>query len=98
MDIKAYNNDCLAQQEVTKTSSLDEKKLIYNVIDKNWNLADIDIFERIHLKCDPRTALKLREASIALLSGHHMHADHWDTVQAARSIADKQLLGVVDRW
>ena len=98
MDIKAYNKYCLAQQEVTKTAPLDEKKLIYNVIGKNLPLTDIDIFKSIHFKCDLATAIQLREASIALLSGHHMHVDHGDTVQTAGSIADKQLLGVVGRW
>ena len=98
MDIKAYNKYCLAQQEVTQTAPLDEEKLIYNVIGKNLNLADIDIFKSIHLKCDPATAIQLREASIAPFPGHHMHADHGDTLQAAESIADKQLLGVVGRW
>ena len=57
MDIEAYNDHCLVQEEVTETSPLDEKTLIYNVIGKTLALADIDIFKGIHLKCDPATAI-----------------------------------------
>ena len=57
MDIEAYNDHCLVQEEVTETSPLDEKTLVYNVIGKTLALADIDIFKGIHLKCDPATAI-----------------------------------------
>ena len=57
MDIKAYNDHCLVQEEVTEQLPFNQKKLVYNVIGKTLALADIDIFEGIHLKCDPATAI-----------------------------------------
>ena len=79
MDIKAYNDHCLVQEEVTEQLRFDEKMLVYN--SKTLALADIDIFESIHLKCDPATAIQLREAYAEPLPGHHMHKDHWDTIR-----------------
>ena len=35
---------------------------MYKVRGKMFALADIDAFESINLKCDPETALQLREA------------------------------------
>ena len=61
MDIEACNNHCLAQEEVTETSPFDQKMLVDNVIDRTLALADIDTFESLHLKCDPITAIQLRE-------------------------------------
>ena len=97
MDIQTYNDHYLAQEEVTKTSPFDQKTLVYNVMGRTLTLADIDIFERIHLKCDPAKAIQLREAYAEPLSGHHMHKDHWNTVHTAGSIPDKRILGV-GRW
>ena len=71
MDIKAYNDHCLVQEEVTEQLRFDEKMLVYN--GKTLALAHIDIFESIHLKCDPATAIQLREAYAEPLPGHHMH-------------------------
>ena len=96
MDIEAYNDHCLVQEEVTETSPLDEKTLVYNVIGKTFTLADIDIFAGIHLKCDPATAINLREVYAEPLPSHHMRKDHWDTVRTTGSIPDKQIYHWVD--
>ena len=53
MDIKAYKDHCLAQEEVTEQLRFDEKTLVDN--GKRLTLANIDIFEEIHLKCGPVT-------------------------------------------
>ena len=59
MDIKAYNNHCLAQTALTAQRPFDQKKLVYNVVGKRLTLADVDILESIHLQCDLTTALQL---------------------------------------
>ena len=97
MDIKAYNDHCLVQEEVTEQLPFNQKKLVYNVVGKTLALAHIDIFESIHLKCDPATAIYLRELYAQVIPGHHMHKDHWGTVRTAGSIPDKRMLRM-DRW
>ena len=92
MDIEAYNNHCLAQEEVTETSPFDQKMLVDNVIDRTFALADIDTFESLHLKCDPITAIQLRELYAQVIAGNHMHKDHWSTVHTAGSTPDKRML------
>ena len=74
MDIEAYNNHCLAQEEVTEQLRFDKKTLVYN--GKRLNLAHIDIFKNIHPKCDPATAIQLRELYAQVIAGNHINKDH----------------------
>ena len=61
MDIQAYNDLYLAQEKVIEIYPFDQKTLVDSVIGNTMTLADIGIFERTHLKCDPATAIQLRE-------------------------------------
>ena len=72
MNIQAYNDHYLAQEEVTETSPLEEKTLVDNVIGKALTLSDIGIFERIHLKCDRATAIQLRELYTQVIACNRM--------------------------
>ena len=97
MNIETYNDHCLAQEEVTETSPFDEKTLVDNVIAKTLTLADIDIFESIHFKCDLATAIQLRELYAQVIPGNRMNKDHWNTVRTDGSTPDKRMLSM-DRW
>ena len=92
MDIQTYNDHDLAQEEVTKTSPFDQKTLVYNVMGRTLTLADIDIFERIHLKCDPATSIQPREAYAQIIAGNRMNKSHWNTVHTNVRIPDTQML------
>ncbi len=96
MDIEAYRNYCLRKKRVTEEFPFDEKTLVYKVRGKMFALADIDAFESINLKCDPETALQLREAYEGVTPGYHMNKKHWNTVRTDGSIPDKLIYQWID--
>ena len=97
MDIKAYNNHCVAQEAVTEQLPFDQKQLVYYVVGKRLALADIDICQSIHLQCDPATALRLREGYVVPFPGHHINKNRWNTVRTTGRMPDRQMLSM-DRW
>ena len=92
MDIQAYNDHYLAQEEVTTTVPFDQKTLVYNVMGRIPTLADIDVFERIYLKCDLATAIQPRELYAQIVAGNRMNKRHWNTVHTNVPIPDTQML------
>jgi len=69
---------------------------IYKVIGKIFTLADIDTFESVNLKCDPETAINLREAYESVTPGYHMNKKHWNTIKNDGSILDRILYQWID--
>ena len=96
MDIEAYRNYCLRKQGVTEEFPFDEKTLVYKVRGKMFALTNIDAFESINLKCDPETALQLREAYEGVTPGYHMNKKHWNTVRTDGGIPDKLIYQWID--
>ncbi|MEM7383072.1 MAG: MmcQ/YjbR family DNA-binding protein [Bacteroidota bacterium] len=62
---------------------------MYKVRGKILTLAAIDAFERINLKCNPETAIQLRDAYEEVTPGYHMNKKHWNTVRTDRSTPDR---------
>lgn len=51
---------------------------------------------RISLKCDPDLAEALRRVHPAIVPGYHLSKRHWNTITLDSSIADDELLGMID--
>lgn len=50
----------------------------------------------ISLKCDPDLAEALRQAHRAITPGYHLSKRHWNTITLDGSVADDELLGMID--
>lgn len=61
-----------------------------------FTATDIEEFESINLKCDPETAILLREQYPSVQPGYHMNKKHWITVLMDGSISDKLVKGWID--
>ena len=96
MDIEAYRNYCLRKKGVTEEFPFDDKTLVYKVMGKLFTLTDIDRFESINVKCNPATAIRLREAYTSISPGYHMNKQHWNTVLIDGSIPDHLLYQWID--
>ena len=96
MDIETYRNYCLCKKGVTEEFPFDNSTLVYKVVDKIFTLANIEPFESINLKCDPETALQLREMYEGVTPGYHMNKKHWNTVCIDGSIPDKTICQWID--
>jgi predicted DNA-binding protein (MmcQ/YjbR family) len=91
MNIEEFRGYCLTFRGVTEGFPFNENTLVFKVRGKIFALADIDIFERINLKCHPEKAVELREQYTAVLPGYHMNKKHWNTVMVDGSVPDHLL-------
>ena len=88
MNIEEFRNYCLSFKGTTEDLPFDEKTLVFKVLGKMFALTNIDLFESVNLKCDPKIAIELREQYEDVLPGYHMSKKHWNTIQVNGSISD----------
>lgn len=75
----------------------DNVTLVIKVGGKMFALLGIDENPlRLNLKCDPVKAEFLRDRYPAVLPGYHMNKRHWNTVVLDGSIADTEILSMID--
>jgi len=86
MDIESFREFCMSKKGVTECFPFDNITLVYKVMGKIFALTDVESFESINLKCDPETAINLRELYPAVQPGYHMNKSHWNTVVLDGSI------------
>ena len=96
MNIESYRTYCLGKKGVTEEFPFDETTLVMKVMGKVFALTNINGFSSINLKCDPETAVELREKYTAVQPGYHMNKKHWNTVLIDGSIPDKLLRQWID--
>ena len=49
----------------------------------------------VNLKCDPASALELREAYAGIRPGYHQNKRHWNTVELDGSVEDDVVRGLI---
>jgi len=91
MHIEQFREYCLSLKGVTEEFPFGENTLVYKVMGKMFALTDLENFESINLKCDPETAIELRERYDGVTPGYHMNKKHWNTVATRAGIPDKLL-------
>lgn len=89
MHADEFRKYCLAFKEVTEEFPFNENTLVFKVGGRIFALADIDVFERINLKCHPEKAVELRERYPDVMPGYHMNKEHWNTIVVNGSVPDK---------
>ncbi len=92
MNIEMFRDFCLSLKGTTEEFPFDESTLVFKVGGKIFALTDIDLFNSVNLKCDPETAIELRERYSSVLPGYHMNKKHWNTVLTDGSIPDNLIL------
>lgn len=96
MDAESFRKYCLDKKGVSEDFPFDEETLVFKVLGKIFVLTDIDTFESINLKCDPETAVELREHHEEIRPGYHMNKKHWNTVMVKGSLGDDMLRQLID--
>lgn len=70
---------------------------MFKVGGKIFALAALDeIPPTVNLKCDPDLALELRDRFEQVQPGYHMNKKHWNTVEIASGIPEKELRQMID--
>lgn len=91
MNIEELREFCLSFPGTGEKMPFDETTLVFTVGGKMFCLVDIVSFERINVKCDPETALELREQYDEVIPGYHMDKRHWNSVKPNGKVSDALL-------
>jgi predicted DNA-binding protein (MmcQ/YjbR family) len=93
MNAESLRTFCLAQKGVEESQPFGPENLVYKVGGKMFLLISLDAVPlQFNAKCDPDTALELREQHTCVLPGYHMSKKHWNTVVVDGTVSDKTLL------
>jgi predicted DNA-binding protein (MmcQ/YjbR family) len=87
---------CLKKKFVTEEFPFGEDTLVYKVMGKMFLLTGLNPPLSINIKCDPETAIDLRERYSAVLPGYHMNKKHWNTVEIDGTIPPKLIFRWID--
>jgi len=91
MNIEEFREYCISFAGVTEELPFDNKTLVFKVKGKMFALTDIDLFRSFNVKCNPETAIELREKYDAVEPGYHMNKKHWNTIRVGADLSDQQL-------
>jgi len=93
MNIETFREYCLSKPGTSEELPFGPDTLVFKVMGKLFALTDINTFERINLKCDPKVALELREKYDGIvLPGYHMNKKHWNTILMDGRIPDPKIM------
>jgi predicted DNA-binding protein (MmcQ/YjbR family) len=97
MNIEVLREYCLGKPGVEETLPFGPDTLVYKVNDKIFLLVGLDEDPlTFNVKCDPETALELREQYPCVLPGYHMNKRHWNTIIVDGTISSKLLREWID--
>jgi predicted DNA-binding protein (MmcQ/YjbR family) len=96
VNIEIFRDYCIRKPGVSEEFPFDNQTLVFKVGGKMFALTNVDLFERVNLKCDPVRAIALREQYNAVIPGFHMNKKHWNTIKIDGSIPDPLLFEWID--
>lgn len=96
MNIEELRDYCLQKPGVTESFPFGEDTLVFKVGEKIFLLSGLEDGQHFNAKCDPERAVELREQYAEVQPGYHMNKTHWNTVNMAGSLTNKQLRDLVD--
>jgi predicted DNA-binding protein (MmcQ/YjbR family) len=96
MNIEEFREYCLSKPATTECFPFDENTLVFKVAGKMFALTDIVDTFSINIKCDPESAIELREHYDCVQPGYHMNKKHWNTIIVDGSVSDALLKEWID--
>jgi predicted DNA-binding protein (MmcQ/YjbR family) len=97
MNIESLQNYCLTKNSAEESLPFGPDTLVFKVGGKLFLLAGLDAVPlQFNVKCDPETAIGLRDEYSCVLPGYHMNKKHWNTIIVDGTVSDKQLLRWID--
>lgn len=96
MNIELFRDYCITKTGVTEEFPFGPDTLVFKVGGKIFAITDLESFESINLKCDPRLAVELRERYINVIPGYHMNKKHWNTVIIDELLDDRLVFQWID--
>lgn len=96
MNIEQLHEYALSLPDVTESFPFDETTLVMKAGGKMFLLVSLDADPlQFNVKCDPESAVELREEYACVLPGYHMNKKHWNTIVVDGTLTNKQLKEMV---
>jgi predicted DNA-binding protein (MmcQ/YjbR family) len=97
MNIETLQHYCLSKPDAEETLPFGPDTLVYKRNGKVFLLVGIDANPlQFNVKCDPDTALELREEYPCVIPGFHMNKKHWNTIIVDGSVPTATLKQWID--
>ncbi|GIL12193.1 MAG: DNA-binding protein [Chloroflexota bacterium] len=96
MDRNELRLYCLSRRAAVEDFPFGDDVAVFKVSGKVFALLPVAGPVRISLKCDPTWAVVLRQTYPAVKPGWHLNKKHWNTVEVDGSIADDEILEMVE--
>lgn len=92
MDIESLREYCLSIKGAEESLPFDDVTLVYKVMGKMFALIPLDSEElSISVKCDPDTAIELRERYLAVEEAYHFNKKYWNTIYPNKDMGDAEI-------
>ena len=96
MDLEEVRNYCLSKPGTTESFPFDEETLVFKVASKLFCLSNLTPPIRINLKCDPVTAIELRDENEEIIPGYHRNKNHWNTISLEGKLSNIFIMQMID--
>ena len=96
MDIEEIRKYCLSKKGVAEGFPFNETTLAFKVMGKIFVLTSLEGALYVNLKCDPASAIELRDNHPAVQPGYHMNKKHWNTVYVDGSMRESLIHQLID--
>lgn len=96
MNIETLREYCLQKSGAEEGFPFGEETLVFKVGGKIFLLIGMENANAFNVKCDPETAVALREQYPEVQPGFHMNKRHWNTVQINGRLTEPQLVEMIN--
>ena len=96
MHIDEFREFCLSLRGVDESFPFGEDTLVFKVLGKMFAATGLNNDDfTVNLKCDPETAIKLREEHPDIKPGYHMNKKHWNTIYFEGELDDDFIVDLI---
>ncbi len=97
MNIELLREYCLLKNSVEETTPFGPDVLVFKVSGKMFLLLPLATDQlQFNVKCNPDSALELREQYNCVKPGYHMNKQHWNTIIVDGTVSTKILKEWID--
>jgi predicted DNA-binding protein (MmcQ/YjbR family) len=97
MNIEELRDYCISRPGAEESLPFGPDTLVFKVKGKIFLLTSLDTFPlQFNVKCDPETAIELREQYACITPGYHMNKKHWNTILIDGTLSIQQLHQFID--
>jgi predicted DNA-binding protein (MmcQ/YjbR family) len=80
MNIEEIQQYCITKDNVTESFPFDNTTLVFKVLNKMFAVVNLDGETKLTVKCNPETAIELRENFDYVLPAYHFNKKHWNSI------------------